>query len=548
MKKIIMRHALKIFVMMVVFQTIPSVVSGQTHYVGLSPKIGYAALIDSKFDDMNRFGLNTCGGVTAGISLFYELQYNRFLFQTGFDFDFLNSTTRITDFTINRPLEYPSYPMLYNYGFIDWRETRNIGMVYLPVMFGGQFERIFFLAGAKVGVPLAAGYTSKGTLEITATDDQFIDEIQNAYTHYIVSEKHKDNGSLALKLPSLALAAEVGVDLDEWLAAKPPRRRRGMRRPKRTFRQLLHYRASLFVDYGLLSLNDYEGNLAASRPINVSNASSQTGHLPVFKEGTPDLQGMNTVLSTDGAVNSLLNPLTVGVKFTVSYEFEKPDPPRRPRPKPKPKPKPQPKQIPPVPPVYMCGVVLNGETRAALDSASVEIYDVTGETALFLDTTKTDGMFHTKLEAGTYSGYIRRPGYLPYTGEFTYVEGDTVYILLQEIKKDIVTLLDVHFATNKTVVLPESAQTLEDLYDFLSENQTVRIKIIGHTDSVGSDESNQRLSEGRAKSVRNEMIRRGIDASRIEFEGKGEMAPIATNETEEGRAQNRRVEFIILSE
>ena len=378
--------------------------------------------------------------------------------------------------------------------------------------------------------------------------EQFIDEIQNAYTHYIVSEKHKDNGSLALKLPSLALAAEVGVDLDEWLAAKPPRRRRGMRRPKRTFRQLLHYRASLFVDYGLLSLNDYEGNLAASRPINVSNASSQTGHLSVFKEGTPDLQGMNTVLSTDGAVNSLLNPLTVGVKFTVSYEFEKPDPPRRPRPKPKPKPKPQPKQIPPVPPVYMCGVVLNGETRAALDSASVEIYDVTGETALFLDTTKTDGMFHTKLEAGTYSGYIRRPGYLPYTGEFTYVEGDTVYILLQEIKKDIVTLLDVHFATNKTVVLPESAQTLEDLYDFLSENQTVRIKIIGHTDSVGSDESNQRLSEGRAKSVRNEMIRRGIDASRIEFEGKGEMAPIATNETEEGRAQNRRVEFIILSE
>lgn len=547
-KETVMRHALSIIAMMLVLQTIPSAVSGQTHYVGVSPKIGYAALVDSRFDGMGRFDLNTCGGVAAGLSLFYELQYNRFLFQTGFDFDFLNSTTRITDFTINRPLEYPSYPMLYNYGFIDWRETRNIGMVYLPVMFGGQFERIFFMAGAKVGVPLAAGYTSKGTLEITATDDQFIDEIQNAYTHNIVSEKHRYNGNLSLKAPSVALAAEVGVDLDEWLAAKPPRRRRGMRRPKRTFRQLLHYRASLFVDYGVLSINDYGGNLADAHPVNMPDGSSQTGHLPIFEEGTPDLVGMNTVLSTAGAVNSLLNPLTVGVKFTVSYEFEKPDPPRRPRPKPKPKPQPQPKPVPPVPPVYMCGVVLDGETRAVLDNASVEIYDVTGETAMFIDTTGTDGMFHTRLEAGTYSGYIRRPGYLPYTGEFTYVEGDTVHVLLQEIKKDVLTLLDVHFATNKTVVLPESAQTLEDLYDFLSENQTVRIRIIGHTDSVGSDESNQRLSEGRAKSVRNEMIRRGIDPSRIEFEGKGEMAPIATNETEEGRAQNRRVEFIILSE
>ena len=157
-------------------------------------------------------------------------------------------------------------------------------------------------------------------------------------------------------------------------------------------------------------------------------------------------------------------------------------------------------------------------------------------------------MFHTKLEAGTYSGYVRRAGYLPYTGVFTYVEGDTVHVLLQEIKKNVVTLLDVHFATNKTVVLPESAQTLEDLYDFLSENPSVRIKIIGHTDSVGSDASNQKLSEGRARSVRGEMISRGISADRIEYEGKGEMAPIATNETEEGRAKNRRVEFIILSE
>lgn len=547
MKNILNKKALAVLLIMT-FSLPVLRVFAQTHYVGLSPKIGYAALIDSKFDDLGRFDLKTRGGVHAGLSMFYEMHYNRFIFQTGFDFDFLNSTSRITDFTIDRPLVYPDYPMVYHYGFNKWRETRNVGMVYLPVMFGGQYERIFFMAGAKVGMPLAAGYSSRGRLDITATDDQFIDEIQNAYTHNIISEKHKDKGPLYLEMPSLALAAEVGVDLDEWLAAKPPRRRRGMRRPKRTFKQLLHYRASMFLDYGLLSINDYQKNAEAARPLDITNVTSQTGHMPVFENETPYLKGVNTTLSTEGAVASLLNPLTVGVKFTVMYEFEKPQPPRRPRPKPKPKPKPQPKPQPPAPPVYMCGIVHDGETMLTLDGASVEIYDEAGETALFIDTTSTDGMFHTKLEAGSYSGYVRRSGYLPYTGVFTYVEGDTIHVLLQEIKKDVVTLLDVHFATNKTVVLPESAQTLEDLYDFLSENPTVRIKIVGHTDSVGSDASNQRLSEGRARSVRNEMIRRGIAEDRIEYEGKGEMAPVATNETEEGRAMNRRVEFIILSE
>lgn len=522
-------------------------VSAQTHYVGVSPKLGYGVLIDSKFNDLDRFDVKPQGGVVAGLSLFYELQQGNFLFQTGFDFDYLNSTTRITDFTLSRPLEYPSYPMVYHYGFNDWKEARNVGMVSLPVMFGAQYGRIFFLGGATIGIPVFSNYNSKGVLNITATDEQFIDPLENIYTHHIISEEQKYNGALYLKFPSVSLAAEVGVDLDEWLAAPPPRRRRGMRRPKRTFKQLLHYRASLFVDYGLLSLNDYEKNYASARPLDMADPESAKGHLPVFEEGSPYLKGVNTTLSTEGARSSLLNPLTVGVKFTVMYEFEKPEPPRRPRPKPKPKPQPKPTPVPPLPPVYMCGIVHDGETMAVLDSASVEIYDELGEVALFMDSTSSDGMFHTKLEEGTYSGYIRRPGYLPYTGVFSYVEGDTVHVLLQEIKKDVITLLDVHFATNKTVVLAESAQTLEDLYDFLSENPNVRIKIIGHTDSVGSIESNQRLSEGRAKSVTNEMVKRGIDPNRIEYEGKGESEPVDTNDTEEGRANNRRVEFIILS-
>ena len=107
-------------------------------------------------------------------------------------------------------------------------------------------------------------------------------------------------------------------------------------------------------------------------------------------------------------------------------------------------------------------------------------------------------------------------------------------------------LHNLYFATNKTEILPESEAALTDLYNMLVENPNIRIRIIGHTDAVGSDKDNQRLSEGRANSVRQNMIDRGIDPSRIEAIGKGKSEPIAPNDTEEGRAKNRRVEFVIL--
>ena len=87
---------------------------------------------------------------------------------------------------------------------------------------------------------------------------------------------------------------------------------------------------------------------------------------------------------------------------------------------------------------------------------------------------------------------------------------------------------------------------MEELYQALVDNPEMNILIIGHTDNVGTDTYNQKLSEGRAKSVRNEMVRRGIDPDRIEWKGMGESQPITTNDTEEGRATNRRVEIKIL--
>ena len=126
------------------------------------------------------------------------------------------------------------------------------------------------------------------------------------------------------------------------------------------------------------------------------------------------------------------------------------------------------------------------------------------------------------------------------------IEGEYTYYLEPIVKKRVIILHNLFFATNETTILPESMPAMQDLYDLMNENPEIRIRITGHTDNVGSDEANQKLSEGRANSVRDDLIRRGIAPERIEAEGKGESQPITTNDTEEGRAQNRRVEFVIL--
>ena len=74
----------------------------------------------------------------------------------------------------------------------------------------------------------------------------------------------------------------------------------------------------------------------------------------------------------------------------------------------------------------------------------------------------------------------------------------------------------------------------------------MKIKILGHTDDVGSDTDNQRLSEQRAKSVFDKLVTKGISPQRMQYEGKGESEPIATNDTPDGRRQNRRTEFFII--
>jgi OmpA-OmpF porin, OOP family len=105
----------------------------------------------------------------------------------------------------------------------------------------------------------------------------------------------------------------------------------------------------------------------------------------------------------------------------------------------------------------------------------------------------------------------------------------------------------IYFDVNKDVVKPESFPSIKEIAAILQENPTVKIKIVGHTDSDGDDKSNLDLSKRRAASVKDALVKSfSIDAARIETDGKGESVPVAPNTSSVNKALNRRVEFIKL--
>jgi outer membrane protein OmpA-like peptidoglycan-associated protein len=108
----------------------------------------------------------------------------------------------------------------------------------------------------------------------------------------------------------------------------------------------------------------------------------------------------------------------------------------------------------------------------------------------------------------------------------------------------VLTLGDVLFDTNKATLKPGAAQRLDRLAMFLQSNPNEKLIIEGYTDSTGSEEYNQELSQRRAQSVADALASRGVPAPRYTVVGRGESFPVATNDTQAGRQQNRRVEVV----
>lgn len=108
-------------------------------------------------------------------------------------------------------------------------------------------------------------------------------------------------------------------------------------------------------------------------------------------------------------------------------------------------------------------------------------------------------------------------------------------------------LRNIFFDYDKATILQQSYNELQNLLAILQSHPTMKIEIDGHTDGHGSIDYNQRLSENRAKAVVDFLISKGIDPKRLQYKGFGKTRPIDTNTTDEGRARNRRVEFMVLS-
>jgi outer membrane protein OmpA-like peptidoglycan-associated protein len=101
----------------------------------------------------------------------------------------------------------------------------------------------------------------------------------------------------------------------------------------------------------------------------------------------------------------------------------------------------------------------------------------------------------------------------------------------------------INFDTGKTTITKDSEEALAAIISILDEYPNAKFTVEGHTDSVGSDQNNKRLSEARALSVKSYLVENGVDEFRLSSAGFGEERPVASNDTRSGKAENRRVEI-----
>lgn len=162
--------------------------------------------------------------------------------------------------------------------------------------------------------------------------------------------------------------------------------------------------------------------------------------------------------------------------------------------------------------------------------------------------TDSIGQCQVELPVGSYEVKIEAPGYITQTVSFSIAKGDTVERTFELVSKGMVLRLKgVYFDLGKATLRPESYPALMEAAQIMKDNPEIVVEIHGHTCSIGSEESNRILSEKRAYAVMNFLVQYGgIDPKRLSAKGFGESRPIASNETEEGRQLNRRVELVIV--
>ena len=213
-----------------------------------------------------------------------------------------------------------------------------------------------------------------------------------------------------------------------------------------------------------------------------------------------------------------------------------------------------PKEIRPQAVTYMKGRIFDATDNMPLEAGFKVIDLKTGQTMVTSTSDPKTGEFLICIPTNSmYALHAERSNYLFYSENF---ELEDSYSNLKPFVKDIylkrielgesIVLKNIFFDTDKWDLKPESEVELNNLLVLLNSNKHMRIEIAGHTDNVGSKEHNLSLSENRAKAVYKYLVNNGVDAQRLTYKGYGFEQPISTNDTEEGRALNRRTEFTIV--
>lgn len=208
-----------------------------------------------------------------------------------------------------------------------------------------------------------------------------------------------------------------------------------------------------------------------------------------------------------------------------------------------------PNPLPPSAVTTVVGMVSDSKNRTPV-GASLTVRDITSNSIISsFRSDDVDGNYVVVLQPGKkYVITAEAEGYLFYSDRFDVPANSPNNTVRKDITmtRDIVRLL-VYFEFDKSVLQPESYVDLDRAVEWMNANPNMRVELAGHTDNVGSRDYNKKLSTDRARSVMNYLVAKGIPSSRLTAVGYGMESPIATNETEEGRAQNRRVEFRVKS-
>lgn len=540
--------------------------------LGISAEGGFSNLFFSPIENANYQPLLGGG---AGATLNFEFEYKKFLFHTGIG----------TTYTMNRNFfhitENPLSIILdkgQNLEYVNMTEKTSYIYGYIPVKLGMKFQRWYFLAGSKVGLYCLDG-RSANNLEVVSSNEQK----DLMYEYFTNAPAYFGFNNL-----NVMLSAEVGLDINKFIWKEKPQsanvkmdaaqRYREAKR-KKSLAERTHYRVALFADFGLNNIQNSEINyrpygsklyrghnlhnfmtgikvsatfeLPQSEPKGnpyfylyvkdeltekpISNAS-----VKIQRKGAKSVSQKTTDVKRGRVARSMVPGMywakvshtkycpTDTIHFVHNDDYD----------------------------TLYVSLHLRHTFRVHVKDANT-LKPITAH-GQFVPNNQTNPISATSDTTGVMTvslddriGYIVKAqsnGYNDYCDTVDALVDDLVIKMIpQPIKKQTFILRNMHFATAQTDILPSSKSALDLLYKLLIENPNLYIKIVGHTDDVGSEQDNRILSEGRANSIREAMLKRGISASRLKIQGKGESEPIVPNDTEAHKQMNRRVEIEILS-